>query len=182
MRKIIFFFITLLVSQWSFGQGSYIYFEPIKGIPCKILMNQKEVPVMTKNYYLITIENGGEQTFDILFGNNVYPKQTFIVDVVEGSSYGYKLSKTAEDKFYLLDLVNNGKIIETNTAVNIGLTTNDNVINYYNTTATPQTIITPDEGRSQKEKKQKNKELEKINKVVQQSANTPNVVKEEKQE
>lgn len=182
MSKIIFFFITLLVSQWSFGQGSYIYFEPIKGIPCKILMNQKEVPVMTKNYYLITIENGGEQTFDILFGNNVYPKQTFIVDVVVGSSYGYKLSKTAEDKFYLLDLVNNGKIIETNTAVNIGLTTNDNVINYYNTTATPQTIITPEEGLSKKEKKQKNKELEKINKVVQQSANTPNVVKEEKQE
>jgi hypothetical protein len=56
------------------------------------------------------------------------------------------------------------------------------VINYFNATSTQQTLITPEAELSKKEKKQKNKELEKINKVVQQSANTTNVVKEEKQE
>ncbi len=180
MKKNVLLFVLLFVNIVSFAQGSYIYVEPIKGIPCKMILNQKEVPLMTKNYFLITIDHTGEQTLDIVFGNNVYPSQTFVVDVVEGSAYGYKLSKTAEDKFYLLDIVNNGKIIETNTAVNIGLTTNDNVINFYNTNTVP--VVTQEPILSKKAQKQKNKELEKINHVVQKTTNTANGVKDEKQE
>lgn len=137
-RKYLLILLLMCIGQQMLAQESYLYLEPIKGLPCKVLMNQKEITVATRNYFLIPIQGNGEYTFDILFGNNLYPKQTFIVDVVEGSGYGYKLARTGENKFYLLDLVNNGKIIETNTAVNIGLTTEDNTINFYQASQHPQ--------------------------------------------
>jgi len=129
------------------AQGSYLYFEPIKGLPCKVLVNQKEVNLLSKNYCLIPFTGSGEYTIDLVFGGSLYPRQTFVVDVVEGAAYGFKLARTAENKFYLLDLVNNGKIIETNTAVNLALTTSDNTIHFFDPSSRPNATEGGDMGK-----------------------------------
>lgn len=158
MKKSFLLFCVVLCTLIAQAQQAYIYLEPIKGIPCKVILNQKEVTFMTKNYFLVTLDKEGEQNLEIVFGNNTYPKQTFIVDATQGGAYGYKLAKTGEDKFYLLDLVNNGKIIETNTSVNIGLTTEDNIVHLYDPSETT-TVISEDK-RKPKNRKQKQTEKE----------------------
>lgn len=158
MKKSFLLFCVVLCTLIAQAQQAYIYLEPIKGIPCKVILNQKEVTFMTKNYFLVTLDKEGEQNLEIVFGNNTYPKQTFIVDATQGGAYGYKLAKTGEDKFYLLDLVNNGKIIETNTSVNIGLTTEDNIVHLYDPSVTT-TVISEDK-RKPKNRKQKQTEKE----------------------
>lgn len=158
MKKSFLLFCVVLCTLIAQAQQAYIYLEPIKGIPCKVILNQKEVTFMTKNYFLVTLDKEGEQNLEIVFGNNTYPKQTFVVDATQGGAYGYKLAKTGEDKFYLLDLVNNGKIIETNTSVNIGLTTEDNIVHLYDPSVTT-TVISEDK-RKPKNRKQKQTEKE----------------------
>ena len=165
MKKIVGLFFILVLSLKLHAQQSYIYLEPIKGLPCKIFINQVEINALTKNYFLIPLKGNGEYTFDVVFGGGLHPKQTFIVDVVEGSGYAYKLAKTVENKFYLLDLVNNGKIIETNTATNLGLTTEDNLLNFFDPKMQkPEELSRAEERRRAKleKAKAKAKSLEKV--------------------
>lgn len=85
---------------------------------------------MGKNYVICPIPQSGEQQIDIVFNGDLFPKQQFVLDAVSGSAYAFKLAKTAEDKFYLIDLVNTGKIEETNTAVNMALSISTNLIKF----------------------------------------------------
>lgn len=112
------------------AQTSYIYIELIKTIPCKIIQNGKELPPLSKNFAVLTINENREQNIDIEFGADLYPKQSFVIDASANALYGYKLAKSGERSFYLLDLVNNGKIIESNSAINIGLATELNTIHF----------------------------------------------------
>ena len=84
---------------------------------------------MGKNYVICPIPQSGEQQIDIDFNGDLFPKQQFILDAVPGSAFAFKLAKTAEDKFYLIALVNTGKIVETNTAVNMALSTSPTKLN-----------------------------------------------------
>jgi hypothetical protein len=154
MKKSFLLLCVVLCTFIAQAQQAYIYLEPIKGMPCKVILNQKEVTFMTKNYFLVTLDKEGEQNLEIVFGNNTYPKQSFVVDAIKGGAYGFKLAKTAEDKFYLLDMVNNGKIIEPNTAVNIGLTTDDNIVHFFDPTTTANVIVQNDDKRKPKNRKQ----------------------------
>ncbi len=123
------FGIFLLFGQLVSAQKSYIYIELIKTIPCRVIQNGKEVPLLSKNFVILNINDQREQNIDIEFGADLYPKQNFIIDAVPNAAYGYKLARSGESSFYLLDLINNGKIIESNSAVNIGLPTALNTIN-----------------------------------------------------
>ena len=165
MKKVFGLCIAMMWSLMVLAQQSYIYLEPIKGLPCKVYINQVELNALTKNYFLIPLKGNGEYTFDIVFGGELHPKQTFVVDVVEGSAYAYKLAKTTENKFYLLDLVNNGKIVETNTATNLGLTTENNLLNFYDPTLQkPEDLSRAEERKRAKleKAKAKAKSLEKL--------------------
>jgi len=112
------------------AQKSYIYIELIKTIPCRVLQNGQEVAQLNRNYIILNIAEQSEQIIDIEFGADLYPKQNFIVDVMPDAAYAYKLAKSGEKSFYLLDLINNGKIIESNSKVNIGFATGLNKINF----------------------------------------------------
>lgn len=182
MKKIVVLLICMVVVFFAKAQKAYLYIEPIKGIPCKLLINEKEQVALTKSYFLFTLNTNQEAKVDIVFGNKAFPAQTFVIDVIEGCSYGFKLAKTAEDKFYLLDLVNNGKIVETNTATNIALTTNENKINFFDSDAIA--AMTAKEEASKKTttlksfftKKEKE---EKVNNVVKEDVkNEPETKKE----
>ncbi len=126
------FLLSLLV--WNalnaISQRSYIYIELIKTIPCRIIQNGKEVAALSKNFAILTINENREQNIDVEFGAELYPKQSFVIDATADALFAYKLAKSGEKSFYLLDLVNNGKIIESNSAINIGLATELNTIHF----------------------------------------------------
>lgn len=131
LLRILFFVIILSPISWqSYAQNSYIYIELIKAIPCRVMQNGTEVVQLDKNFVVLQVAGQREEIIDIEFGADLYPKQNFVIDVAPNASYAYKLAKSGEQSFYLLDLVNNGKIIESNSAVNIGLATDLNVINF----------------------------------------------------
>ncbi|MBK8686327.1 MAG: hypothetical protein IPN26_15845 [Bacteroidetes bacterium] len=141
--KYLFLFCFFSITQTLFAQESYVYIEGMKGIPFYLIHNGKTVPSMGKNYVLCPIPQSGEQQIDIAFNGDLFPKQQFVLDAVPGSAFAFKLAKTAEDKFYLIDLVNTGKIVETNTAVNMALSTSINQIKFAQ--------IIPDETKVEKE-------------------------------
>lgn len=113
------------------AQNSYVYIEGIKGIPFNVISDGKEVPKLGKSYTIIKYAEPGEKIIDITFVNTNFSKQRFILDVQSNSSYGFRMGKTEENKFYLIDIVNDGKIIETNSPVNLALSTPSNVINQF---------------------------------------------------
>jgi len=113
------------------AQNSYIYIEGIKGIPFNVISENKEVEKLGQAYAILTFAEPGEKSIDISFANSNFSVQKFIVDVQPNSSYGFRLGKTEENRFYLIDIVNEGSIIETNSAVNLALSTNKNLINIY---------------------------------------------------
>ncbi|MBP6625134.1 MAG: DUF4476 domain-containing protein [Chitinophagaceae bacterium] len=119
------------IGQVAHAQAvSYIYIEGVQGIPFKISLNQVEKNILGKNYILLPTNQVGENKVEIRFNGDLYPAQEFVIDVREHASYGYKLAKAGDQRFYLIDLINNGKIIETNSNVNIGLTTELNHLNF----------------------------------------------------
>lgn len=129
--KIIYLFIIICLFQIKiYAQTSYIYIELIKTIPCKVWQNNEEVKMMNKSFVLLPVNDQREQNIKIEFGANLFPTQNFVIDAVPNAAFGYKLAKSGEQTFYLLDLINNGKIIESNSAINIGIATTENIINW----------------------------------------------------
>jgi hypothetical protein len=124
--------ITISLVQNTIAQSSYIYIEAIKGMPISVNINGNEIKSLARNYLLFETKQEGENNVEIKFAGNLYPPQKFVVNTVSNAQYGYKLAKANEDKFYLLDLVNNGKIIELNTSVNFAFSTDENKIHFYN--------------------------------------------------
>lgn len=122
--------ISLIANSQLYAQKSnaYIYIELIKTIPCKIIQNEKEIIQYNKNYVLLYGDENSEQKIDIEFGANLYPKQSFIIDLKPNNAFAYKLAKSSEQSFYLLDLINNGKIIESNSNINIAIATELNAL------------------------------------------------------
>ncbi|HMN32315.1 MAG TPA: hypothetical protein PKA54_02995 [Chitinophagaceae bacterium] len=153
---------SFLLDLSVFAQKSYIYLELIKNIPCKVKQNGVEMTQYNKNYILLYGDHHSEQKIDIEFGADLYPKQTFIIDMSPNNAFAYKLSKSNETSFYLIDLINNGKVVESNSNTNIGFATASNQIYFSdntpssivnNTTATKEKLIS-------KSKKTKHKEAE----------------------
>lgn len=163
--------------------SSYIYLEGIRTIPFRLKVNNKEIPIRNKQYYLVPIQESGEYVMDILFAGDLYPAQRFILDANSHSAFGYKLAKTVEDKFYLVDLVNKGRIIETNSDVNIGLSTIENTINFSNTLVLKDSVQTEEKLTKKQRRKLQQvseaKSLEPVETTVTKEPE-PKVVKEKK--
>lgn len=160
MKRIV-WLILLLFPFIAKSQEAYLYLEGIKGLPFTITVNNKEAECKGKNYCILTFKETGEQTIDIVFGANLFPKQTFVLDVVKGSYFSYKLAKTGEDRFYLLDLVNSGKIIEPNTMVNIGMATDNNYIHFYNPDI--EVAIEKEDSKKKSNRKKRDENEEEVN-------------------
>lgn len=130
----------LLIPICSIAQNSYIYLELLRNIPCKITVNGSDVPLMSKNFVILPCKDNYEQQIEIYFGSDMYPIHTFIVSPGKDNCLGYKLAKSGEKSFYLIDLVNNGTIVQANKGTNIALPTIDNNIKR-NTTAEKWTFV-----------------------------------------
>ncbi len=135
LRKLYIYIVCLIIGilpqkETCAQSSSYIYIELIKNIPCKVIQNGVDVIQYNKNYVFLYGEDNTEQKIDIEFGANLYPKQSFVIDLTPNKSFAYKLSKSSETSFYLIDLVNNGKVVESNTNTNIGIATTLNQIHF----------------------------------------------------
>jgi hypothetical protein len=124
----LFFF---LIAQTAFSQSAYLYIEGIRGIPFFVAVNGQAQANISKGYSIISFAQPGEKRIDISFINDNFEKQQFVVDAVDSSAFAFKLAKTELNKFYLIDLLNDGKIVETNTSVNIALASERNKILFY---------------------------------------------------
>lgn len=132
MRNILLSTFLIFATSLLFAQNeSYIYLEGIKGIFYKVKLNGVEQTAQSKRYYILTTAQEGHNNLEIEFIGDLYPPQNFIIDVLHANNYGYRLAKTNDEKFYLLDVINDGKIIESNSNINIRLSTADNRINFY---------------------------------------------------
>ncbi len=153
---------SFLTDISAFAQKSYIYLELIKNIPCKVKQNGVEMTQYNKNYILLYGDNHSEQKIDIEFGADLYPKQTFIIDMSPNNAFAYKLSKSSETSFYLIDLINNGKVVESNSNTNIGFASASNQIYFSDNTPPPtsKNTTTTKEKFASKLKKTKHKEAE----------------------
>lgn len=161
-RLLILLFVLVTTLKVTLAQsiGSFVYLETIKGLPCKIILNNVEIPNLAKTHYLFALSKVGENTIDIVFGADLYPKQSIVIDAIENASYGFKLAKTQEDKFYLIDLVNTGKIVEPNTDINIALSTEDNKIRYFDPNNLPLESEAVTKSNSKKNKREKQTEIQ----------------------
>lgn len=150
-------FVMMMLGKYShvWAQQAYIYIEGIKGYPISASINGQTLKPTAKNYILLQTSKEGENNVEIKFAGDAYPAQLFTVDVILNHAYGFKLAKANEEKFYLLDIVNQGKIVELNNNVSFALSTNDNYIHTYDSL---QTAITHN-------KKSKSNKL-KISKIV----------------
>jgi hypothetical protein len=94
-------------------------------------LDGKPVDKSGQSYVLLRFKEPGEKNIDITFVNSNFPKQHFVVDVQDKSAYGYRMGKTDENRFYLIDIVNEGKLIESNSKVDLALSSPSNVIAMY---------------------------------------------------
>jgi hypothetical protein len=72
MKKIVVLLICMVVVLFAKAQKAYLYLEPIKGIPCKLMINEKEQAALTKSYFLFTLNTNQEAKVDIVAKNNIY--------------------------------------------------------------------------------------------------------------
>ncbi len=170
MKQVNLFFILLFLAIHSTAQNSYVYIEGIKGIPFNVISQEKEVVKLGKSYTILSFTEPGEKNIDITFVNSNFEKQKFTVDVQANSSYGFRLGKTEENKFYLIDIVNDGKVIQTNSPVNLALSTDKNRINFFKPTELKlelkkNEIDSVEDGHSDVSRKErrKNKKIEEEN-------------------
>jgi hypothetical protein len=112
-----------------------MYFEGIKNMPCRFFLNNEEIKLDGNQYTILTFESTGEQTIDLIFKNGQADVQTFVVDILPNSCYGFKLTKTKENKFFLMDLVNTGAKVEANTVSSSALSADANKLVLYHPTS-----------------------------------------------
>ncbi len=137
MFVLITFFCTSLLANKLQAQNAYMYFEGIKDMPCHLFLNNEEIKLDGNQYTILTFESAGEQTIDLIFKNGQADVQTFVVDILPNSCYGFKLTKTKDNKFFLMDLVNTGANVEANTVSSAALSTVSNKLVLYN----PSSIV-----------------------------------------
>ncbi|MEI8280128.1 MAG: DUF4476 domain-containing protein [Bacteroidota bacterium] len=89
--------------QASAQPYSFIYIQGDKKIPFYIKLEGEMLPKYGKNYYVISQLPASTVNIDVIFPQNAYPAQHFIVQVPENGFREFTLAKT-DNKFALYDL------------------------------------------------------------------------------
>jgi hypothetical protein len=119
MRKYI---ATLLASMFLLAQVSfaknyaYIYIEGDKQTPFYVKLEGQMLPRLGKNYCIIPNLDAGITNIEILFQQNKYPPQKFVVKVPAEGSRGFVLHKVNDQQFALHDMQQGIYLVSGNTA------------------------------------------------------------------
>ncbi|XZF15021.1 DUF4476 domain-containing protein [Chitinophagaceae bacterium MMS25-I14] len=94
----------LLCSFWAGAQGySYIYLQGDKQTPFYVKLEGEMQPRYGKNYCIIPKLEAGAVNITILFQQNAFPEQHFVILVPENGSRGFMITHKGTD-FSLYDL------------------------------------------------------------------------------
>lgn len=88
----------------SLAQNAYFYIEGDQETPIYVKVEGKMMERLGKNYSIIPNLAAGYTQFEILFEQNKYPAQKFILEVPETGARGFVLNKVNEKQFALYDL------------------------------------------------------------------------------
>lgn len=106
-----------LLAQVSFAKSySYIYIEGDKQTPFYVKLEGQMLPRLGKNYCIIPNLDAGITNIEILFQQNKYPAQKFVVKVPAESSRGFILQKVNDQQFALYDMQQGIYLVSGNTA------------------------------------------------------------------
>lgn len=108
LHKNILKYFLLIVCCVLFGntqaqQFSYVYIQGDKKTPFYIKFEGEMLPRYGKNYYIISELAPGPINVEVLFQQNLYPSQKFVIQVPEKGFRGFLLTQKA-DRFSLYDL------------------------------------------------------------------------------
>jgi len=96
--------LLLLLAGNAFANGfSYVYIQGDKQTPFYVKFEDEMMPRYGKNYCIISQLAPGPVKVQILFQQNIYPAQTFTIQVPENGVRGFLLTKK-NDEFALYDL------------------------------------------------------------------------------
>jgi len=95
--------LLLLAGTASAGGFSYVYIQGDKQTPFYVKFEDEMMPRYGKNYCIISQLAPGPIKVQILFQQNIYPPQTFTIQVPENGFRGFLLTKK-NDAFSLYDL------------------------------------------------------------------------------
>jgi hypothetical protein len=106
-----------LLAQVSFAKSySYIYIEGDKQTPFYVKLEGQMLPRLGKNYCIIPNLDAGITNIEILFQQNKYPTQKFVVKVPAEGSRGFVLQKVNDQQFALYDMQQGIYLVSGNTA------------------------------------------------------------------
>lgn len=111
------------------GDFSYVYIQGDKKTPIYVKLEDQMMPRYGKNYCIISQLAPGPINIEILFQQNIYPPQKFVVNVPVNGFRGFLLVQKGEE-FSLYDLTNKYYIPSGNSAEDDILKT-DNVAQEY---------------------------------------------------
>lgn len=96
--------VLLLLTVSAYAERfSYVYIQGDKTTPFYVKFEGEMLPRFGKNYYIISELAPGPISIEILFQQNVYPAQKFMINVPESSFRGFLLMKK-DNSFALYDI------------------------------------------------------------------------------
>lgn len=118
MKKVLGIFSLLLFSAgqlWAQAEYAYVYIEGDLETPFYVKVEGKMHPRLGKNHFIISNLDAGYTRFEILFQQNKYPPQEFLLEVPASGSRGFRLHKINDRQFALYDLQQTRYIVSGNT-------------------------------------------------------------------
>lgn len=103
LKTLFLFCCCALLALTGSAQQSFVYIQGDKQTPFYVKLEGEMLPRYGKNYCIIPQLAAGPINLEILFQQNAYPAQKFVVQVPENGQRGFLLTKTAEG-FSLYDL------------------------------------------------------------------------------
>jgi hypothetical protein len=93
---------------------SYLYLEVNKNLPVRVQLNDKAIKNNRKGYIIIPQIKEGDNKLRFTFENPNFKTHTFTINSEAQKSQGLKLTRVANNKFVLQDVVNRKIIAENN--------------------------------------------------------------------
>lgn len=118
MRYIAALFVSLvMMGQVTLAKNySYVYIEGDKQTPFYVKLEGQMLPRLGKNYCIIPNLDAGITNIEVLFQQNKFPAQKFVIKVPPEGSRGFVLQKVNERQFALYDMQQGIYLVSGNTA------------------------------------------------------------------
>jgi hypothetical protein len=100
----IFLLLAFSVNTLMAKDYAYIYIEGDKQTPFYVKLEGQMMPRLSKNYCILPNLDAGVTNIEILFQQNLFPSQKFVVKIPEGGGRGFLLKKINDRQFALYDL------------------------------------------------------------------------------